>query len=133
MPKLDREPVVDFGFKLRKIRINFGYTLGYIADHIGKSTTYVTHVERGERGAPEPKTLRKWLEALHMEDKFDEYNEQARLNRTNISVRMKTGHAANPHIARLIDAYQSGTLNEHDIDLLSLIARHESPYVKGSN
>lgn len=113
--------VTDFGLVLRNLRVNLGYTQGYIADYIGKSRTYVCDVEKGDCNAPKKDVLRNWLRALQCEDRYEELHQLALLNKTQFYGKLKPNDPSNPFIMRLVEKYNTNTLTDFDRQLLSCI------------
>ena len=122
MPKR-KDPITDFGLILRNLRTNLGLTTVGVAKEIGKSQSYITHVEKGMTAAPKRETLRKWLKALHCEERFEELHSLALLNRTSIHAKLVPQDPSNADLARIIDAYKENNLSEADRLTLSVIAR----------
>jgi len=118
-----KDPITDFGLILRNLRTNLGITTTVLAQQIGLSQTYVTHVEKGVTSAPKRDTLRKWLKALHCEERFEELNSLALLNRTSVHAKLIPRDPSNADLARIIDAYKENRLTEADRLTLSVIAR----------
>jgi len=118
-----KDPITDFGLILRNLRVNLGITVVNVARGIGKSQSYVTQVERGMSSAPKRDTLRKWLKTLHCEERFEELNSLALINRTSLHARLTPLDPSNADLARIIDAYKADSLTEADRLALSIIAR----------
>jgi transcriptional regulator with XRE-family HTH domain len=108
----------DFGLFLKNARLSLGYSAGKIASAIRRSNTYVLDVENGKSSAPEPRILRAWLHALHMGHRYEELIKIARENKRSYYVQLQPGNPANPHLAEVIEKYQSRKLTEYELSLL---------------
>lgn len=120
---MSKQVVTDFGLILKNLRVNLGLTIRTVSEQIGKSTAYISNVEGGHAASPKRDTLRKWLEALHCSDRFDELNELAMLNRTYVQARLKPRDPSNPDIVTIMEKYDTGKLTDYDRQLLSCIDR----------
>lgn len=60
----------EFGNYIKNKRLDRGFTLQELGERIGKSKSYLSHIENGRRGIPDPELLKEISEALnvnHME------------------------------------------------------------------
>ena len=118
---MSRPVITDFGTILRNLRVNAGITQRSIAEYIQKSTSYIANVEGNTTSAPRKEVLLEWLKCLGAEQRFEELNQLAHLNKTQVSAKLRPNDTINPKLVALIDKYKTNTLTTLDRNLLSCI------------
>lgn len=90
--KLDTKPVVlqaisqkpmnDFGSELKKARIRAKKKLREVSEHVGLSIGYLSDIEQGRKGPPEPDVVKQILDFLSVsDDRLVRFAKRARTTR----------------------------------------------------
>lgn len=121
--KENRKPIAsDFGTYLRNLRVSRNLTLKDLSGPLNLAAKTIGNIECGYNPPPRPARLKIWLRAVGYPEKYNEALAFLSAIRNSRTIQYQPRNGANEHIDRLIDAYESGTLSNADINLLRMIA-----------
>ena len=119
----NRKPIAsDFGTYLRNLRVSKNLTLKDISGPLNLAPKTIGNIEQGYNPPPRPARLKIWLKVLGYPDKYAEALAFLSSVKHGRSVKYQPRNAANEHLDRLLDAYDSGTLSSSDLNMMRMIA-----------
>lgn len=132
MSRKIRKPIaIDFGNYLKTLRVEREIARSKVAKALNLSIVTIKYIEQGINPPPKIERLRLWLSAIGASNKFTEAAELLRSVKLKANITYVSGHPANEHIDRILEAYNTNTLTEADINLLRMVSPRSYERIEG--